>query len=135
MGGANAGDVAAKLAAQEIVAHVRRQSRTRRRSPLAVLADALPAAAVRVFTAAEERLSYRGMGTTVIACLIADPTSAMIAHAGDSRAYLLRGGHLTVLTSDHVVGASHMLTRNLGRERGVYPDLRQMTLKPRRMRS
>jgi len=39
MGGANAGDVAAKLAAQEIVAHVRIRSRTRRRSPLAVLAD------------------------------------------------------------------------------------------------
>jgi protein phosphatase len=67
------------------------------------------------------------MGTTVVACLVVDPTYAVIAHAGDSRAYLLRDGQLTALTSDHTA-APHMLTRNLGREYGVHPDLRELAL-------
>jgi protein phosphatase len=128
MGGANAGDVAAQLAAQEIVAYVRRRPRARRLSPLTVLTDALHVAAVRVFTAAKERRAYRGMGTTVVACLIPDPTCAAIAHAGDSRAYRLRGRQLTALTMDHTAYGSHALTRNLGMECGVQPALQLIAL-------
>jgi protein phosphatase len=129
MGGANAGDVAARMAAQEIVAFFRRKSRIRRRSPHQLLELALHTAAVQVFTAANERPDYRGMGTTVVACLVVDPTRAVIGHAGDSRAYLLRDGQLTALTRDHT-GAPHMLTRNLGRAYGVVPDVLELALKP-----
>jgi PPM family protein phosphatase len=129
MGGANAGDVAARLAAQEIVACIRRTSRVRRRSPHQLLELALDTAAVQVFTAAHERLEYRGMGTTVVACLIVDPKRAVIGHAGDSRAYLLRDGQFTALTRDHTA-APHMLTRNLGREYGVRPDVIEVPLRP-----
>jgi serine/threonine protein phosphatase PrpC len=129
MGGANAGDVAARMAAQEIVACVRQESRTRRRSPDQVLRFALDTAAVKVFTAAAQRLDYRGMGTTAVACLVVDPTRVVIGHAGDSRAYLLRGGELTALTRDHT-SAPHLLTRNLGREYGVNPDLVEVSLTP-----
>jgi PPM family protein phosphatase len=128
MGGANAGDVAARMAAQEIVACVRQKSRLRRRSPDQVLRLALYTAAVQVFTAAERQLAYRGMGTTVVACLV-DPTCAVIGHAGDSRAYLLRSGELTALTRDHTA-APHRLTRNLGREYGVWPDMIAVPLQP-----
>lgn len=121
MGGANAGDVAARMAAQEIVACVQQKSRLRRGSPEQLLRLALDSAAVQVFTAAKQRLEYRGMGTTVVACLV-DPTRAVIGHAGDSRAYLLRSGELTPLTRDHTA-APHRLTRNLGREHGVWPDM------------
>lgn len=129
MGGANAGDVAARLAAQEIVACIRRTSRIRRRAAQQLLELALDTAAVQVFTAAHERLEYRGMGTTVVACLVVDPTYAVIAHAGDSRAYLLRGGEFTALTHDHT-SAPNRLTRNLGREYGVQPDVVEVLLKP-----
>jgi protein phosphatase len=121
MGGANAGDVAARMAAREIVACVQQKSRLRRRSPEQLLRFALDTAAVQVFTAAEQRLEYRGMGTTVVACLV-DPPRAVIGHAGDSRAYLLRGRELTPLTRDHTA-APHRLTRNLGRAYGVCPDM------------
>jgi PPM family protein phosphatase len=129
MGGANAGDVAAHLAAVEIVACVRRRSRIRRRSPRQLLELALRTAAIQVFSVAQEQLEYRGMGTTVVACLVVDPTRAVIAHAGDSRAYLLRDGKLAALTRDHT-SAPNRLTRNLGRECGVWPDVLEVTLKP-----
>jgi serine/threonine protein phosphatase PrpC len=129
MGGANAGDIAARMAAQEIVAFIRRKCHIRRYSPRQLLELALHTAAVQVFAAANQRLDYRGMGTTVVACLVVDPALAVIAHAGDSRAYLLRDGLLTVLTRDHTA-APHKLTRNLGREYGVLPDLRELALKP-----
>jgi PPM family protein phosphatase len=128
MGGANAGDVAARMAAQEIVACVRQKSRLRRREPEQLLRLALYTAAVQVFTAAEQQLAYRGMGTTAVACLV-DPTCAVIGHAGDSRAYLLRNSELTALTRDHTT-APHRLTRNLGREYGVWPDILSVPLRP-----
>jgi protein phosphatase len=129
MGGHNAGDVAARMAAKEIVTCIRQKSRILRRSPAQLLEFALYTAAVRVFTAAEERLEYRGMGTTVVACLVVDPTRTVIGHAGDSRAYLLRGGELAALTRDHTA-APHRLTRNLGREYGVQPDMNEVPLRP-----
>jgi len=48
----------------------------------------------------DERLS--GMGTTLTAARI-DGSSALIAHVGDSRAYLLRDGMLRQLTTDHTL--------------------------------
>jgi PPM family protein phosphatase len=48
----------------------------------------------------DERLS--GMGTTLTAARI-DGGSALIAHVGDSRAYLFRDGMLRQLTTDHTL--------------------------------
>jgi len=147
MGGANAGDIAARMAGKTIVAWIR-QKRRLRRWPHLLLERALNAAAVEVFTAAEERLEYRGMGTTVVACLVIEPTRVVVGHAGDSRAYLLRDGELAALTRDHTVAQRlvdervlssdemarsphrHLLTRNLGRAYGVRPDVLEQTLKP-----
>ena len=42
----------------------------------------------------------RGMGTTVTAAYVGE-REVTIAHVGDSRAYVLRDGELTRLTSDH----------------------------------
>ncbi len=50
----------------------------------------------------DERLS--GMGTTLTAARI-EGANALIAHVGDSRAYLLRDGLLRQLTSDHTLVA------------------------------
>jgi protein phosphatase len=148
MGGANAGDVAARLGGEEIAACIRKNSRVRRRSPRKLLELALHTAAVEVFRAAEERLECHGMGTTVVACLVVDPTRVVVGHAGDSRAYLLRGGELAVLTRDHTAAQRlvdagalrldemersphrHLLTRNLGRAYGVHADILERTLEP-----
>lgn len=47
-----------------------------------------------------DRAECRGMGTTVVAALLLDDICS-IAHVGDSRAYLVREGKIKLLTSDH----------------------------------
>jgi serine/threonine protein phosphatase PrpC len=49
---------------------------------------------------AHDHPEYSGMGTTVVSCRV-DGREAVIGHVGDSRAYLFRGGKLTLLTEDH----------------------------------
>lgn len=148
MGGANAGDVAARLGGEQMAACVRRKLRSERHRPRTLLELALHTAAIEVFKAAEQRVEYHGMGTTVVACLILDPARVVVGHAGDSRAYLLRNGELAALTRDHTVAQRlvdagalrsdeaersphrHMLTRNLGRAYSAGPDIVEQTLAP-----
>jgi PPM family protein phosphatase len=47
-----------------------------------------------------DRVECRGMGTTIVAVMIAEGQCA-VAHVGDSRAYLFRGERLLPITSDH----------------------------------
>ena len=54
----------------------------------------------RVLEAMRKDARLRGMGTTVVACL-ADEKTMSVAHVGDSRAYLIRDGHLSRITNDH----------------------------------
>ncbi|MFR8716331.1 MAG: protein phosphatase 2C domain-containing protein [Faecalibacterium prausnitzii] len=53
-----------------------------------------------VFQKASREEELAGMGTTAV-CALVRGGSAFICHAGDSRAYLVRGGRLTQLTHDH----------------------------------
>lgn len=47
-----------------------------------------------------DRVECRGMGTTIVAAMFLDDV-CLIAHVGDSRAYLFRDDKLVALTSDH----------------------------------
>ncbi len=94
MGGHAAGELAANLALDALSQHYL----ARRSSPPTRLAEAVQEANVAVLRHAVGE--YVGMGTTLIAALI-DRGALLIAHVGDSRAYLLRGGELFRLTEDH----------------------------------
>jgi protein phosphatase len=55
-----------------------------------------------VIEVAKSRTEHKGMGTTVVAACFSPRSGLMhIGHAGDSRCYRLRGGHLELLTQDH----------------------------------
>lgn len=96
MGGHSTGEVASALAAETIQRELRRS----RAHPPAALARALQSANADVLEHARSDVRHRGMGTTLTAVLIDDQV-ALVAHVGDSRAYLLRDGRLRVLTEDH----------------------------------
>jgi PPM family protein phosphatase len=65
-----------------------------------VLALAIHQANDKIADLVDSDLSLEGMGTTVTGAMF-DGSNLGLAHIGDSRAYLYRGGHLERLTHDH----------------------------------
>jgi PPM family protein phosphatase len=64
-----------------------------------------------------------GMGTTVTAAAVAGDGYLQLAHVGDSRAYLLRGGTLEQLTNDHtVVGELVRRGRLTPEQAAIHPE-------------
>jgi len=64
--------------------------------------SAAHAANAAVFAEAQRDASKRGMGTTLTALVLVGGYG-FIAHVGDSRCYLFRGGEVRMLTEDHSV--------------------------------
>ncbi|WP_298751890.1 PP2C family serine/threonine-protein phosphatase [uncultured Serinicoccus sp.] len=98
MGGHAAGDVASSLVVGELV-HLDGESHGAD-DALDILEHALEEANNRLADVMEVYPDSDGMGTTCIAMLRVDSKLA-VANIGDSRAYLLRGGRLTQITTDH----------------------------------
>lgn len=101
MGGHQAGDVASRSA----VDIVRRELMTlspemsteeRRRRSL----EAVTAANREVYALSSRHKGYKGMGTTCITAVVTEE-EVVLAHIGDSRAYLLHDEGLYQLTEDH----------------------------------
>jgi len=151
MGGEFAGALAAKVVVETLPSLLRQK--------MAGIEDfARPGAATPLLAALAE-LSHRlrqetehqpglaGMGATVVLALIRG-AQALVAHLGDSRAYLLRGGGLERLTRDHSLvqllldggeitpaeAATHsargQLTRNVGMAGEPLPEARVLALSP-----
>lgn len=111
MGGQAHGEVASKLAVQTVLTHCR-QAENSRATPIFGdtspdvsdrtnrLASAIRLANRKVFETAAVNPEQMGMGATVVAAWV-EAQRLSIAHVGDSRAYLLRGGTLEQLTADH----------------------------------
>jgi protein phosphatase len=95
MGGAQAGEVASKIAAESFGPAVRGPE-----SPEAYLRSIAEDANQRIHSLAQHDSSRSGMGTTLTAALV-EGDEVSLAHVGDSRAYLWRDGALRMLTSDH----------------------------------
>ena len=158
MGGHNAGEVASRLASDGVREHVR-EALQRADLPLRGqydprfsastnrLASAIRFANEVVYRAASSRLDYEGMGTTMVAAFL-DAAVVSIAHVGDSRVYLVRGGNLRKLTEDHSLVAEqiqrgllteeeaehspqqNIITRAIGIEATIEPTLSELTLVP-----
>jgi serine/threonine protein phosphatase PrpC len=95
MGGAQAGEVASRLAAESL----REQELGELSSPEQTV-ELIREANRRVYAYSSENASARGMGTTMTVALV-EGSVVTIGHVGDSRAYLLRDDQLTQLTQDH----------------------------------
>ncbi|HEX2096627.1 MAG TPA: Stp1/IreP family PP2C-type Ser/Thr phosphatase [Solirubrobacterales bacterium] len=96
MGGAQAGEVASKAAADAFDRDLPDAP------PERVLRETIEAANREIHELARSDPSRAGMGTTITAAIVnAESEEVGIGHVGDSRAYRLRGGTLEQLTRDH----------------------------------
>jgi PPM family protein phosphatase len=95
MGGAQAGEVASRIAAGAFEPGVDPEA-----AGEGQLEGIVQEANREIHELAQRDSSRAGMGTTLTAALVQDD-EVSFAHVGDSRAYLLRAGELKRLTKDH----------------------------------
>ncbi|MEX2447527.1 MAG: Stp1/IreP family PP2C-type Ser/Thr phosphatase [Solirubrobacterales bacterium] len=96
MGGAQAGEVASKAAADAFDRDLPELPAPQ------FLRETIEAANRQIHDLARADPSRAGMGTTITAAIVdAQAGEVSIGHVGDSRAYRLRGGRLEQLTCDH----------------------------------
>ena len=143
MGGAQAGEVASRAAADAFDVDLPSGP------PERVLRETILAANRRIHELAREDPSRAGMGTTLTAAIVdAEGEEVAIGHVGDSRAYRLRAGRLEQLTRDHSLveemrrkgqltdeqAEDHpqrsIITRALGPEPDVEPDVHTVPAAP-----
>jgi PPM family protein phosphatase len=109
MGGAQAGEVASRLATaslQESRADAGGEQR---------IADLIQEANSRVYDRSSSDPNTSGMGTTITVALVED-NHVSFGHVGDSRAYLIRGARIEQLTEDHSLVNELLKTGRLSRE-------------------
>ncbi|MGH2540986.1 MAG: Stp1/IreP family PP2C-type Ser/Thr phosphatase, partial [Actinomycetota bacterium] len=94
MGGHRGGEVASNLALQTVEHMFAERQGT--------LTEQVEWANRAVFERSQSDRDVSGMGTTLTAALI-EGGAVRLAHVGDSRAYLFRGGKLQLLTEDHTL--------------------------------
>ena len=95
MGGAQAGEVASRIAVESFEPGLPESSH-----PELELAELARAANARIHELSRANADQAGMGTTLTAVYVGEQEVAL-AHVGDSRAYCLRDGQLLRLTDDH----------------------------------
>ena len=144
MGGYAAGEVASGVAAAQINADLSRLKAEYPRISAVDLSNAMRESIRRVNTqiyrSAKQDLRYSGMGTTLVAVAFTGNV-AVLGHAGDSRAYLLRQKRLTQITKDHSLlqeqidmglvrvgdagakAVKNLVTRALGVDLSLEPEL------------
>ena len=102
MGGANGGNIASGKAVKIISDCIAGayHSDMSANGISAMLESAIIAANLNIYDEAAENESLKGMGTTVVAAVVANER-IVLAHAGDSRAYIYASGDLKQITRDH----------------------------------
>jgi PPM family protein phosphatase len=113
MGGAQAGEVASKLAAGAV------------KERGADVESLVQEANRRVHQRSLEDPNTTGMGTTLTVAAVEDGVVS-IGHVGDSRAYLVRDGNLEQLTEDHSLVGELMRTGKLSAEEAETHPQRSM---------
>jgi protein phosphatase len=142
MGGAQAGEVASRVAVETFSAGLEHGG-----DPQGSLTRQVRQANARINELSHQRAEHAGMGTTITAVYVGGE-EVTVAHVGDSRAYCLREGELLRLTDDHSLvdelikqgrltpeeAEEHpqrsVITRALGPEPAVEVDVRSLRARP-----
>lgn len=108
MGGHAGGEYASQIAVttvEEVLSNIRDENldvdvATDEQITQEKIKYAVRLAGKRIYERAQADPEYRGMGTTAV-ILLFRKGMAYLAHVGDSRGYLIRGGEITQRTEDH----------------------------------
>jgi len=148
MGGHAAGEVASEMAVSNVSRDLGSLNGLGDEQIADRMRGAIRAANGAIFQRTLTEVDKRGMGTTVTA-MVLHGARFLIGQVGDSRAYLLRDGSLVQITKDHSyvqeqVDAgyltpeqarthpySNVITRCVGANNDVAPDLYAGTVKPK----
>ena len=98
MGGHNAGEVASKMAAEQIVQYIDENYSLECEETL--ISNAIKAANEDIYKFSKTNDKLNGMGTTVTAALVT-PKFIYIANVGDSCCMAFKNGELKKITKDH----------------------------------
>ncbi len=134
MGGHAAGEVASAMAVEtvkktlegakdQIAEFVTSPGDAGRRALVQLLQSAVLQAHQAVFQRGQSEQDKAGMGTTLDVVLIAG-AEAFVAHVGDSRTYLVRGGKSSQITTDHTVAEVLVIEGKLTIEEAAVSPLR-----------
>ncbi len=126
MGGHSSGEIASRIAVEEIAEFFRMTERDEEATwPFKMdrnrsyqenrMCVAVKLANTRIVEASIAEPKYKGMGTTVVAMLFRGNT-AYVGHVGDSRVYRLRDGKLEQVTDDHSLLNDYIKAKKLTAE-------------------
>jgi protein phosphatase len=123
MGGHSSGEIASKIAVDELAEFFRMTSRDQDATwPFKMdkarnydenrLATGIKLANKSIFEKASSDMKYKGMGTTIVSLHFTQDV-AYVGHVGDSRVYVLRQGVLRQLTEDHSLLNDYLKAKKL----------------------
>ncbi len=133
MGGHASGEVASRIAVEEMAEFFRMTGRDEEATwPFRMdasrgydenrLLAGIKLANLRIYERAQSDERLRGMGTTLVSAYFGRGGGAIIGHVGDSRVYLYRQGSLSQLTEDHSLLNDYIKARRLSaREIEAFP--------------
>jgi len=109
MGGSNAGEVASGMAVQVVVREFSQATGT---DAAQALAHAVQVANREIWELSKTRADMSGMGTTCTALALRGD-QVLVAHVGDSRAYIVRDQRAIQVTTDHSLVAQLVARQQL----------------------
>lgn len=124
MGGHSSGEVASKIAVEEVAEFFRMTSQDleitwpfkmekQRNYDENRLATGVKLANMRIFEKASTDSKYKGMGTTIVSIFFAKDSEVIVGHVGDSRVYFFREGTLRQITEDHSLLNDYLKAKKL----------------------
>ncbi len=128
MGGVSGGQIASSICVEKVSEAIKRGYRDNMNLSSAknLLSTAINAANSAVFKEAQENIELKGMGTTVVAVIVLGRL-AVVAHVGDSRAYLINED-IKAVTKDHSFVQLLVDTGKITEEEAkVHPDRNVIT--------
>ncbi len=144
LGGLQAGEVASRLAVDELKRHVAARADAPPWEREELLKDSFTMINRHILELAHQRPEHRGMATTLTACWLGQD-EATLMHAGDSAAFVIRNRTMKQLSRNHTVKAAmsmgfvppptslpktwdHALTRCVGYRADDKPDTMRFQL-------